>query len=165
MFSGIWSQISKLSISLPGEPFDIKIKFSIISLSDKRSVVVFFDCSSTCFNSWYEDGLNLIVWHLEIIVSSNKLNFEVNKIKTPFVGSSKVFNKQLDEDSFNRSAFSIKINFFVDWIDFFPKKTLILRICSILIKGLAVCFFPLSISDWLIILPLEIYVGSNQVDL
>jgi len=63
---------------------------------------------------------NLIIWHLEIIVSKRTFNFDVNKIKIPLLGSSKVFKRQFEAASFKRCALIIKIIFFSELIDFRP---------------------------------------------
>jgi len=53
-----------------------------------------------------------------MIVSKRRFNFDVNKIKIPLLGSSKVFKRQFEADSFKRCALLIKTIYFSEFIDF-----------------------------------------------
>ena len=53
-----------------------------------------------------------------MIVSKRRFNFDVNKIKMPLLGSSKVFKRQFEAASFKRCASIIKTIFFYEFIDF-----------------------------------------------
>jgi len=68
-----------------------------------------------------------------MIVSKRRFNLDVNKIKIPLLGSSKVFKRQFEAASFKRCASIIKTIFFSEFIDFWLRKVLILRIWAILI--------------------------------
>ena len=68
-----------------------------------------------------------------MIVSKRRLNLDVSKIKMPLLGSSKVFKRQFEAASFKRCASIIKTIFFSEFIDFWLRKVLILRIWAILI--------------------------------
>ena len=70
-----------------------------------------------------------------MIVSKRRFNLDVSKIKMPLLGSSKVFKRQFEAASFKRCASIIKTIFFSEFIDFWPRKVLILRIWAILIMS------------------------------
>ena len=80
-----------------------------------------------------------------MIVSKRRFNLDVNKIKIPLEGSSKVFKRQFEAASFKKCASLIKTIFFSEFIDFRPRKVLILRICAILIIS---DHFLLFFQDW-----------------
>ena len=68
-----------------------------------------------------------------MIVSKSRFSLDVSKIKMPLLGSSKVFKRQFEAASLRRCASMIKTIFFSEFIDFWPRKVLILRIWAILI--------------------------------
>ena len=68
-----------------------------------------------------------------MIVSKSRLSLDVSKIKIPLLGSSRVFKRQFEAASFKRCASIIKTIFFSEFIDFWLRKVLILRIWAILI--------------------------------
>jgi len=80
-----------------------------------------------------EKDWNLTIWHLEIIVSKRRFNLDASKINMPLLGSSRVFKRQFEAASFKRCASIIKTTFFSEFIDFWLRKVLILRIWAILI--------------------------------
>ena len=126
-------QISIFFNNWPGDPFAEFIKswtFICLLILYLRGSKYSFELEVICFT---DKDLNLTIWHLEIIVSKRIFNFDVTKIKIPLLGSSNVFNRQLDADSFKRCASIIKTIFFSEFIDFWPRKFLILRIWAILI--------------------------------
>ena len=68
-----------------------------------------------------------------MIVSKRRFNLDVSKIKMPLLGSSKVFKRQFEAATFKRCASIIKTTFISEFIDFWLRKVLILRIWAILI--------------------------------
>ena len=142
----------------PGEPYAELIKSFIFNSSSLFKIdlsKLFFIKISSCL---FEKDLNLISWHLEIIVSTSELNLEVKRINRPLVGSSSVFKRQLEADSFKSSASTINTIFFSDSIDFLARKFFIFLICSILIVSFL--FFEDSFPERFTRLPFEKYVGS-----
>ena len=106
-----------------------------------------------------EGDRNHTIWHLEMMVSRQRYNFDVSKIKIPLLGSSKIFKRQFDAASFKRCASTIKTIFFSEFIDFWPRKVLILRIWAILIISVPLFIF-FSVSKLSDLLGSEFELGS-----